>query len=79
MDLVLTIGKKFKRSFKDLTEKFGRWFSVQNIERMRAFYLVYRKSSTVLSNFYSNSFSEHNYPKFILSWSHYLKLMRIDD
>ncbi len=32
----------------DLTKEFGRGFSVPNIERMRSFYLVYQKSSTVL-------------------------------
>lgn len=53
-----------------LTNKFGKGFSVENLDRMRYFYKTYSKtnSSTVLTNSY-----------FTLSWSHYLKLMRIDN
>jgi predicted nuclease of restriction endonuclease-like (RecB) superfamily len=32
-----------------LTKEFGKGFSVKNLERMRAFYLIYGKSSTLLS------------------------------
>ncbi len=73
-------GKELLKGLsKTLTERFGRGYSVQNIERMRMFYLVYGKSSTVLRNSDSDNSLERNYPKFTLSWSHYLKLMRIDD
>ncbi len=42
-------GKELLKGLsKTLTEKFGRGYSVQNIERMRMFYLVYGKSSTAL-------------------------------
>ena len=53
-----------------LTNKFGKGFSVENLDRMRYFYKTYSKtnSSTVLTNL-----------QFSLSWSHYLKLMRIDN
>jgi hypothetical protein len=34
----------------DLTKVFGRGFSVQNLERMRNFFLIYSNSSTVLRN-----------------------------
>ncbi len=61
-----------------LTPKFGKGFSVENLDRMRYFYKVYSKqiieyqqgsnSSTVLTNL-----------QFCLSWSHYLKLMRISN
>ena len=53
-----------------LTNKFGKGFSVENLDRMRYFYKTYSKtnSSTLLTNSY-----------FTLSWSHYLKLMRIDN
>ena len=53
-----------------LTNKFGKGFSVENLDRMRYFSKTYSKtnSSTVLTNSY-----------FTLSWSHYLKLMRIDN
>lgn len=64
-----------------LTREFGKGFSVKNLERMRVFYVVYRKSSTVLS-ISENTVDEQllaQSQKFNLSWSHYLKLMRIDD
>ena len=50
------------------TSGFGKGFSVENLDRMRFFYKTYvnQNSSTVLTNFN-------------LSWSHYLKLMRIDN
>ncbi len=49
-----------------LTKKFGRGFSERNIEQMRQFYKVFTKPQTPSA-------------EFKLSWSHYLKLMRIDD
>lgn len=116
-----------KELSSQLTEKFGKGFSVQNLERMRQFYLIYRKSST-LSRISSNNNSskvlrksledvsewnqnlignksqtlsdksdqsksetssrisfEDNSEKakpnlqFNLSWSHYIKLMRVEN
>jgi DUF1016 N-terminal domain len=59
-----------------LTIDFGKGFSKRNLEQMRQFYLVYSKAQTVSALF-------ENYQEaavtFQLSWSHYLKLMRIDD
>jgi len=55
-----------KRLSYDLTERFGRGFSVDNLENMRRFYTVFPKSETVFRN--SN-----------LNWSQYLRLMRIKD
>ena len=49
-----------------LTQDFGKGFSETNIKQMRSFYIKYAKGQTVSD-------------KFKLSWSHYLKLMRIDD
>lgn len=49
-----------------LTEEFGKGFSVDNLQNMRQFYLVFSKYETTSR-------------KFILSWSHYLKLMRIEN
>ena len=49
-----------------LSKEFGKGFSVTNIQQMRNFYLVYQKQQTLSV-------------KFNLSWSHYLKLMRIDN
>lgn len=51
---------------KKLTEEFGKGFSRRNLEQMRQFYLTYSKTQTVSA-------------EFNLSWSHYLKLMRIDN
>jgi predicted nuclease of restriction endonuclease-like (RecB) superfamily len=51
---------------KKLTTEFGRGFSITNIQQMRQFYLVYSKQQTPSA-------------EFNLSWSHYMKLMRIDD
>lgn len=56
-----------KKLSVDLSKQFGKGFSVQNIERMRAFYIAYPNSSTVLRNSQK------------LSWSHYLRLITIDD
>ena len=54
---------------KRLTEKFGSGFSERNLEQMRQFYMVYSIPQTVSA--------ELSKPRFILSWSHYLVLMRI--
>lgn len=71
-----------------LTDKFGKGFSVENLDRMRFFYKTYSEqiSSTLLTSlekeqilsefFKSKQISTAN---FNLSWSHYLKLMRIKD
>ncbi len=48
-----------------LTAEFGQGFSTTNLKQMRTFYLIYSKSQTVSD-------------EFKLSWSHYLKLMRIE-
>lgn len=49
-----------------LTNEFGKGFSQRNLEQIRQFYSVYSKTQTLSA-------------EFNLSWSHYLKLMRIDD
>jgi predicted nuclease of restriction endonuclease-like (RecB) superfamily len=72
-------GKKILKELSiSLTKEFGKGFSVDNLENMRRFYLVYRKSET-LSRIFENDISETLSSNFNLSWSHYLKLMRIDD
>lgn len=63
-----------------LTEKFGKGFSVENLDRMRFFYKTYglsisSKPMTKLENLIHDTASH----KFVLSWSHYLILMRIDN
>ncbi|PSR55344.1 hypothetical protein AHMF7605_18440 [Adhaeribacter arboris] len=49
-----------------LLKEFGKGFSPTNLKQMRSFYLIYSKGQTLSD-------------EFKLSWSHYLKLMRIDD
>ena len=51
---------------KKLTQDFGKGFSETNIKQMRSFYNSFSKRQTLSD-------------EFNLSWSHYLKLMRIDD
>ena len=72
---------------KDLTVKLGRGFSVQNLERMRNFYLFYSNSSNHLrkseqlenSSIHLRNSSGETVPILPLSWSHYLFLMRIEN
>lgn len=72
-------GKQILKELSEvLTKEFGKGFSVDNLENMRRFYLVYGKSETLSRNS-ANTISETSSRNFNLSWSHYLKLMRIDD
>jgi len=52
-----------------LTQNFGKGFSIVNLRQMRAFYLTYVIQQTASA--------ELQTPRFQLSWSHYLKLMRV--
>jgi hypothetical protein len=63
---------------------------VNNIEQLKRFYLTYSKTQTLsaelekekpqtLSAESENEISETTSRSFNLSWSHYLKLIRIDD
>ena len=76
-----------------LTEKFGKGFSYSNLKQIRQFFLAYSKGQT-LSVLLENkklskeqtelgktedSKSKNHEINFYLSWSHYLKLMRIND
>jgi len=64
-----------KQLLKDLafklTQDFGKGFSVANLRQMRAFYLTYAIQQKISA--------ELQAPIFRLGWSHYLKLMRMDD
>jgi len=57
---------------QSLTKEFGKGFSVTNLKQMRQFYVIYSKNITVEKG---QTVSD----EFKLSWSHYLKLMRIDN
>lgn len=64
-----------------LSKNFGKGFSVGNLKNIRQFYKVYSEDQigeTVFSQFGSLPMVSTG-RKFYLSWSHYLKLMRIDN
>lgn len=66
-------GKKVLKNVSDcLTRKFGKGFSVDNLQNMRNFFLSYSKYETPSRNLSDTKC-------FTLSWSHYLKLMRIEN
>lgn len=71
-----------KHLSKDLTERFGWGFSPDNLELMRRFYRAYpitelssRKSPGKIRTLISETVSR----KFPLSWSHYVRLLALDD
>ncbi|MCO5230215.1 MAG: PDDEXK nuclease domain-containing protein [Chitinophagales bacterium] len=76
-----------KNTSQQLTKQLGRGFSVQNLERMRNFFLLYSKSSKELrkSDVFQKSsnslriFGENDVKFLPIGWSHYLFLMQIED
>lgn len=75
-------GKYIIRNLSSfLTEHYGKGYSISNLKNFRQFYLICSNDSisqTVFSQFkkYPATVTER---KFYLSWSHYLKLMRISN
>jgi len=62
-------GKKLIKELSDkLANEFGKGFSITNLQQMKNFFLFYQKQQTASAK-----------SDFRLSWSHYLKLMRIKD
>lgn len=90
-----TYGRRLLKGLSDkLTKEFGRGFSEDNLSNMRRFYLVYRPAaiSETVSRKSGEDETEQpdgalptvferadDAPRFALSWSHYVKLMRIED
>lgn len=75
-------GKYLLKELSDhLSKKFGKGFSITNLKQMRQFYLTYRDDqiSQKVSDQLKNLPVVSSGRKFFLSWSHYLKLMRISD
>ena len=77
---------------RKLTAKFGKGYSAQNLRNMRQFFLLYSqqqicqtasgisKSKKICQTVSGKLLKVEDPPRrFALSWSHYLKLMRIDD
>lgn len=75
-------GKQLLRELSAyLTGIFGKGYSAENLKLMRRFYTVYSHDQigeTVFTQF-ENLPTVSTGRKFFLSWSHYLKLMRIDN
>ncbi len=75
-------GKQILQELSEyLTAQFGKGFSVGNLKNIRQFYRVYADDQigeTVFSQF-ENLPATDSGRRFYLSWSHYLKLMRIDN
>jgi len=70
-------GQQLTRELSQrLSTEFGKGFSVTNIQQMRNFYLIYQKQQTLSVN---SEKQQTLSDKFNLSWSHYLKLMRIEN
>lgn len=75
-------GKYLLKELSDyLLKKFGKGFSVTNLKQMRKFYLIYVNDQIgqTVSDQFKNLPTVSSGRKFFLSWSHYLKLMRISD
>jgi predicted nuclease of restriction endonuclease-like (RecB) superfamily len=62
-----------------LSAQFGKGFSVTNLKQMRQFYLAYGEDQIgqTLSDQFKHLPVSSSGRRFFLSWSHYLKLMRI--
>ena len=75
-------GKQVLKALSDyLTKIHGKGFSPENLKLMRRFYTVYSHDQigeTVFTQF-ENLPAVSTGRKFFLSWSHYLKLMRISN
>jgi hypothetical protein len=75
-------AKTLNELSKKLTANFGKGFSERNLEQMRYFYIVYSKrqiSQTLSAKSAKPKKSRTLFDQLNLSWSHYLKLMRIDN
>lgn len=75
-------GKQLLKELSNyLTGIFGKGYSAENLKLMRRFYTVYSQDQigeTVFTQF-NNLPTIGTGRRFFLSWSHYLKLMRIDN
>ncbi len=71
-------GEKLIRELSyELQKQFGRGFSERNLEAMRQFYLTYQIPQTLSAE--SKLVRTKTQSRFQLSWSHYIKLIRVED
>ena len=72
-----------KQILKELSNKlkneFGKGFSEDNLSNMRKFYLTYNLQISETLSRKSDLLVVQDQNNFTLSWSHYLKLMRIEE
>ena len=75
-----------KNLSQQLTKEFGKGYSVDNLQWMRKFYLMYQnRISEKYETAFRNSAEDANYESasrnslFSLSWSHYIQLMKIEN
>jgi predicted nuclease of restriction endonuclease-like (RecB) superfamily len=67
-----------KRLSADMTAKFGRGFSAENLRLMRKFYITFRKSKTLsVKSEKSQTPSDEFEP--MLSWFHYCELLKVEE
>lgn len=72
--------QQLKLLSQNLTKQFGKGFSERNLKNMRQFYLSYSQQKLLLNNVSEDlQIRQTVSTEFNLSWSHYQKLMRIDD
>lgn len=70
-------GKQvLKRLSEKLSEKYGKGWSVETLTLTRKFYQTYSNSVNSVYEIQPSTYEPH---RFVLSWSHYLVLMRIKD
>lgn len=72
------------RLSNELSREFGRGYSVDNLERFRKFFLLYqsRISASLMrksENKISQSITKNLNIPFLLSWTHYIQLLKIKD
>lgn len=75
-------GQQLLRGLSEhLTKQLGKGFSVTNLKMFRQFYLVYANDQIgqTLCDQFSSAPAVGSGRQFFLSWSHYIKLMRIQN
>lgn len=70
-----------KKLSADLVSRYGRGFSVDNLQNMRKFYIVYPKMFPIYETLSHKLGQKHTVKKYetlsrILSWSHYCELLK---
>ena len=72
--------KLIKRISKDMTQKFGRGFSLTNLKMMRLFYQSFPIRQTLSDESKKQqTMSAKSQFEPILSWSHYCELLKVEN